>query len=691
MSNPTNPDLCLQKPNLEDRKSEKDFEAENLTESRLLSPNTINQKFIGSEIVTHPSFPYNIATDPQNFRIQDTSYLSVSHIRGPRIKKESSQSIQPKFDDQPDVDIEDEFSEDNYIYNLGLEDNITKSYHIEEKVPKDENEIEYKNFSSNNIDLPLIPSPPKEDLPNFYNNSNCSGFNTSNSNNWPDYNYPDPNPRITKIFESSKLYRSRNSYFPYNPQQDDSFKVPTNQRKYKNKNQQFRTPSNNKFPIEHPKNSNLFNRLKSCYFCNDIVEEEILTVCDHRICGACLFTSFEKYLGSENKGKTKFGCQKCGQVFLGKDFKEMTLKESYIEYLNFSSVLVEKNPFNHISKHFEYFKICNFCGEEHFRIHKSCINCFKGLDFKCCSQCKNIGITEPINCDCILCLNCIRSELKKQLKVNPKIKIFQCYCGTIIHEVYVRSIFQGLDSLKLKRDKYSNAPPKRECRICLGEFSSKKLILLNCNHSFCNSCLKKYLSYCIEEGSMLEIYSCPECFGSSPDNYKNRQSLRYDITENMIKDILDYKEFKMYEQKMLRNIKFDTSDKKYVLKWCKNCKWGGFIESVKTYSILGFVLYSKPQKFSCEMCKSSYCAECNKIHKGKQCKDPRLSVNINEIKVLLGQEYYENFLSNFIQCPSCHELIEKIGGCNFIHCKWPTCQKTYFCGICKLQLLVRYK
>ena len=187
---------------------------------------------------------------------------------------------------------------------------------------------------------------------------------------------------------------------------------------------------------------------------------------------------------------------------------------------------------------------------------------------------------------------------------------------------------------------------------------------------------------------MLLIYSCPECFNANQDMYQKRKSIKYDISENIIKELLNKEEFIIYEQKMLRNIKFDSSDESYVLKWCKNCKWGEFIKSVKTYSIFGIVLFSKPQKFNCKMCKSSYCAECNQMHKGKKCADPRLSFNLNEIKDLLGEEFGINFLSDYNQCPSCHELIEKIGGCNFIECKWPTCKDTYFCGICSIKLSV---
>jgi PHP family Zn ribbon phosphoesterase len=48
------------------------------------------------------------------------------------------------------------------------------------------------------------------------------------------------------------------------------------------------------------------------------------------------------------------------------------------------------------------------------------------------------------------------------------------------------------------------------CSICLDELLNNNKVILNCEHVFCDNCLKNYLKYSIEKENKNKI-NCPNC------------------------------------------------------------------------------------------------------------------------------------------------------------------------------------
>ena len=189
------------------------------------------------------------------------------------------------------------------------------------------------------------------------------------------------------------------------------------------------------------------------------------------------------------------------------------------------------------------------------------------------------------------------------------------------------------------------------CDICYEMLKQeKKLKAGKCEHLFCKSCLKAYLTEMIKSGKVLKI-ACP------------KEGCNHKYTEEEIKNVLKNhpETIKKYERfKLQISLSKDPN-----IRWCIRPDCDNFIKGSP----------DKP-KLTCS-CGEIICFNCSrKWHEGKTCEE------------LMDLEYESYRLkNNVIKCPKCQSRIEKISGCNHITC---TRCRYEFCWICSRKYSKRH-
>eukprot|EP01084_Bolivina_argentea_P083599 151366_1 len=186
-----------------------------------------------------------------------------------------------------------------------------------------------------------------------------------------------------------------------------------------------------------------------------------------------------------------------------------------------------------------------------------------------------------------------------------------------------------------------------DCMICLESKSAEyRHIISNCGHTFCRDCLRGHiLNY-----NKPELPDCPlpKCTAKMADHI----DIQVLITE---------KEYRQLHEKI---DKVCISKLKY-LKQCltPDCKYA--IELIDGI------------RLNCPVCKKNWCTECQvEWHSGITCGDYKKQEMDKEIK-----EYnkWKESKSDVIKaCPSCHNDVEKNGGCNHMRC---VCG-SHWCWVC---------
>lgn len=176
------------------------------------------------------------------------------------------------------------------------------------------------------------------------------------------------------------------------------------------------------------------------------------------------------------------------------------------------------------------------------------------------------------------------------------------------------------------------------CGIC---FESEELIKI-CKCNFCIPCLQKYVIMKVETNGEFNIL-CP--------NYNCLQSM-----ENYLDKLFDKDRLLQIQNKLTMNyLKYKpqfkcciTPDCSYIVELENNC--------------------SNSFYHQCEICKNSWCLNCNsKSHDNNECSKSQEDI-INE-----------SMLSKTAtQCPNCKSWVEKADGCDNLMCKC----RTQFCWLC---------
>lgn len=195
-----------------------------------------------------------------------------------------------------------------------------------------------------------------------------------------------------------------------------------------------------------------------------------------------------------------------------------------------------------------------------------------------------------------------------------------------------------------------------QCGICLENTTDN--ILLQCQHLYCNTCMREWAKTCVFEGGDLEV-TCPHppCRKPLSETYVYRLL----ATDRNCGDLYDT----LIRFKENRRIESDPNSR-----WCptRNCS---AVISRHVYLVC-FV-----EKFvTCPDCRNECCFECGLSHGSSD----KCHVNDGDAQVLksLLSERGVDAGKQYKKCPKCSKLVSKLDGCNHI-----TCACAYeWCWIC---------
>ena len=182
------------------------------------------------------------------------------------------------------------------------------------------------------------------------------------------------------------------------------------------------------------------------------------------------------------------------------------------------------------------------------------------------------------------------------------------------------------------------------CNICFENKINKENIAQKyCLHYFCDQCIKKYLTYQINNGIVLDI----KCLMAGCPHLYTSEEIRANVSNEIYRKYLRFYGIQ---------IKIRNPEKVYM-----NCPFVDCDELVDVTNIPeGNVICGVGHVF---------CKECLKIgghsKKNSICKKNELNLDLfNELK----QNNPSNIHQNYKQCPECKVLIEKNDGCNQMKC-----------------------
>ncbi|OMJ85114.1 hypothetical protein SteCoe_13641 [Stentor coeruleus] len=258
--------------------------------------------------------------------------------------------------------------------------------------------------------------------------------------------------------------------------------------------------------------------------------------------------------------------------------------------------------------------------------------------------CQKCEITcSEFNC-CIVCNEQLSKEEEKKLLDKYFIYCFGCKTYNYTNSVSMRKCSCNLCNKCYDRSINENGGAcnscngqlvlsKKTCEICTEHFLRDEMLTLNCDHYFCNPCLKQYISTQISSGN--EEIICPSC--------------KMVIDGNIIQNLITPAEWDLFNKASIR--------KKYKLTDCPKC--GSYFETSVNSS-------------KCISCKYQFCIICKeKAHKGN-CDDQKIK---NIIKDLEGKG------ERLAQCPGCKYPYSKDEGCEHVSCTNPQCL-VEFCFTC---------
>ncbi|KAG8578787.1 hypothetical protein GDO81_010618 [Engystomops pustulosus] len=205
------------------------------------------------------------------------------------------------------------------------------------------------------------------------------------------------------------------------------------------------------------------------------------------------------------------------------------------------------------------------------------------------------------------------------------------------------------------------------CNICFMEkLGSDCTHFKDCEHVYCNICLKGYFEIQIKDGQVHAL-NCPEPKCTSI------------ATPAQVKDLVGEQLFSRYDRLLLQSSLDLMADVVYCPRL--SCQTPVMKETDGEMGI-------------CSVCQYAFCVHCNMTFHGlAPCKTPteedveseeeNESVEEEQRRTLENasnkMKNREWIKENSKPCPGCNSPIEKVGGCNKMSC---TKCKKYFCWIC---------
>ncbi|KAJ2936675.1 hypothetical protein H1R20_g413, partial [Candolleomyces eurysporus] len=187
------------------------------------------------------------------------------------------------------------------------------------------------------------------------------------------------------------------------------------------------------------------------------------------------------------------------------------------------------------------------------------------------------------------------------------------------------------------------------CPICYDTASHPEL--LSCGHSYCEPCLRHYLTSAATSNKFPLVCMGDEASCNKPISIPIIQ--RY-LTKQRFNHLIDVV-FSSYIQSNPQKFKYCTTPDCTQIYQCDTGN----------------------QFHKCPSCFSEICSSCNEeAHEGMTCEERRIQSNPAE-QERLTEEWAQS--NNIKRCPSCNVLTEKTEGCNHMACRCGA----HFCWICR--------
>lgn len=291
-------------------------------------------------------------------------------------------------------------------------------------------------------------------------------------------------------------------------------------------------------------------------------------------------------------------------------------------------------------------------------MYRACIS----VEQLTCVYCQNNLNDDYVNLPCnhIICSqNCFKLFSSYQL-INElsQYQYLKCLCNKSIPKEITINVYGGIEKFKkiISEASYNNI----NCTICCESLPPELFITLDCDHRFCEYCVKLFLYNLISDGKVGINIACPEC--SKP------------VDPQIILNLLDKEYKEKYEALLLDEISIHIPGEVFVRCVSSpgvNCKYGQYMSVDR-------------DDYTCPKCNARFCPKCRlDVH-------PNVTCEAHKIKKNYEQPYIREALANGSMelCPWCYVPIEKDPeGCKYMTCRSSFCRgKKYFCWDCKKKL-----
>lgn len=195
-----------------------------------------------------------------------------------------------------------------------------------------------------------------------------------------------------------------------------------------------------------------------------------------------------------------------------------------------------------------------------------------------------------------------------------------------------------------------NAKKQYECTICMEDYDGSKMKQFVCGHIFCADCWQEYLVFTISNGQVTAI-SCPS------------RGCSVQLDELTISNMIGNKKDLLEKYHRLASNAYVNDSKN--IRWCP----GSGCENAIKVQIL------KEPLVQCS-CGTKFCFQCGSLpHVPTTC---RMLADWNS-KSQKDEASAKWIAAYTKECPKCHNVIHKDGGCQYMSCT--KCQHK-FCWIC---------
>ncbi|OMJ68905.1 hypothetical protein SteCoe_33506 [Stentor coeruleus] len=250
-------------------------------------------------------------------------------------------------------------------------------------------------------------------------------------------------------------------------------------------------------------------------------------------------------------------------------------------------------------------------------------------------------------------------------------------CNKYIMPNIIENAYGGKDEFEIFLQKYEDERAARfDCGICYTKTRVDEGITFNCDHRFCQACVKDFANAMIDQGSVSEKeLACADC--GNP------------ISPVILKFILTPTYFERFIK--FRNREYIPENEEGAIVFYKctgnDCEW--FVVCDEAIEIV-----------TCPSCRIKNCPKCRDLpHIGLTCEQnekrkederlERLRKQKEEEKAVKDKEDEDEFIEaakklGFKTCPHCKSMCERISGCNFMRCYSKSCAgKKNFCLLCE--------